>query len=110
MRYYDKNWLHKEYQELFLDTTGTEATKQEKEFIKKYFNPYKEDGSKYIYYEAIFRLKRGWPKFAVFYLIKQSFKKEFIKHEELESLILLHKVFAEKMLNDAIKAYCKISD
>ena len=59
---------------------------------------------------AVFRLKRGWYKFVVLLLISRALKKEFKRGENLNTLVELHKVFAQKMLADAIKAYCKISD
>ena len=110
MSYYNKNWLYDEYAELFLDATGAEPTAAEEESLKSYFNTYTEGGAKPIYYMAIFRLKRGWYKFLVYLLISRALKKEFQKDESLTTLVTLHKIFAKKMLNDAIKAYCKITD
>lgn len=110
MSYYNKNWLYDEYAVLFLDATGEEPTAAEEEFLKSYFNTYTEGGEKPIYYMAIFRLKRGWYKFLVYFFIARSLKKDFQKDESLNTLETLHKVFAKKMLNDAIKAYCKITD
>jgi len=110
MSYYSKSWLYDEYKRLFLDITGAEPNKEEKEFLKNYFDPFNETGAKPIYYMAIFRLKRGYYKFFVYFLIAKKFKKDFKKAENLETLVALHKIFAKKMLNDSIKAYCKISD
>jgi len=110
MSYYHKNWLYDEYLQLFLDTTGAKLTVDEKNSLKNYFNTYAEGGAKSIYYMAIFRLKRGWYKFLVYLLISRALKKDFQKDESMNTLVPLHKIFAEKMLNDAIKAYCKITD
>jgi hypothetical protein len=110
MSYYHKNLLYDEYLQLFLDEIGTEPTAKEKKFLKSYFDPHNSDGAKLIYYMAIFRLKRGWYKFFVYFLIARTLKKAFKKDETLDALVKLHKVFAKKMLNDAIKAYCKIND
>jgi len=109
MANYNKNWLYNEYVELFVNTTGSDPTKEEKDFLKKYFDTYDESGAKPIYYMAIFRLKRGWNKFIVYFFIAKSLKKDF-KNSKQTALATIYKVFAKKMLLDAIKAYCKISD
>jgi len=110
MSYHHKNWLYEEYLKLFLIITEGKATEIEKGFLKVYFDPYKDGRAKFIYYEAVFRLKRGWPKFAVLYFIKRSFRQDFKAYEELKLPVICHKIFAEKMLFDAVKFYCKISD
>ncbi|MFK5937900.1 MAG: hypothetical protein QM497_05815 [Sulfurimonas sp.] len=107
---YNKNWLYNEYAVLFLDATGEEPTAAEEESLKSYLNTYTEGGAKPIYYMAIFRFKRGWNIPLVYFFIARSLKKDFQKDESLNTLETLHKVFARKMLNDAIKAYCKITD
>lgn len=85
-------------------------SEEEKDFLKSFYNPYTDGRAKSIYYMAVFRLKRGWYKFVVLFLISRALKKEFKRGENLDALVALHKIFAQKMLNDAIKAYCKISD
>lgn len=104
---YNKNWLYENYRNLYSGVTGGELLKEEKDFLKIYFDPFNENGGKKVYYMAIFRLKRGWYVFFVYFLIARTLKKDFQKVENLASL---HRVFAKKMLNDAIKGYCKISD
>lgn len=106
----NKNWLSKEYINLYFNTVGTNPTGDEMEFLKDFFDPYNDNEAKQIYYIAIFRLKRGWYKIFVYIFIKIALKKAFKKHEEIDTLIAIHKKFAKKMLNDAIKTYCKISD
>lgn len=111
MSYYNsKSWLYDEYKNLYFNITGTKPTEEEINFLKEFFNPYNNGGAKEIYYMSIFRLKRGWYKFLVYFLIKNAFKKSFQECENLDTLVVIHKQFAKKMLNDSIKAYCKISD
>jgi len=110
MGYYSKSWLFDEYKELYVTKTGTKPTDEEIKFLKKYFDPFNDSGAKKIYYMAIFRLKRGWVKFVVYFIIKKSLKRDFQRGENLDTLVALHHDFAKKMLNNAIKAYCKISD
>jgi len=110
MSFYNKNWVYQEYKELYVDITGADLTDAEDQFLKKYFDPYNDDGGKKIYYMAVFRLKRGWHQFLVYFLIAKNLKKDFNKIEGLETLVVLHKHFAKKMLFNAIKAYCKITD
>lgn len=110
MSIYSKNWLYEEYKALYESTTGSKPLDHEKNFLRAFFDPYNEGGAKNIYYMAIFRLKRGWYRSLVFFFIKRALKKEFKKDENLKTLVSLYNVFAKKMLNDAIKAYCKISD
>jgi len=103
MSYYNKNWLYPEYKQLFEEFTGTEPTEEEKIFLQQYFNPYEENGGKNIYYMAVFRLKRGWYKALVYFFICKSLKKDFKKAENMQTLVKLHKVFAKRMLENAIK-------
>lgn len=110
MSMHSKNWLYEEYKALYESTTGSKPLDNEKDFLRDFFDPYNEGGAKNIYYMAIFRLKRGWYRSLVLYFIKMALKKEFKKDENLKTLVSLHNIFAKKMLNDAIKAYCKISD
>lgn len=111
MSYYSsKDWLYEDAIKLFKEETGSKPLEEEKEFLKSFFNPYIDGRAKSIYYMAVFRLKRGWYKFVVLFLISRALKKEFKRGENLDALVALHKIFAQKMLNDAIKAYCKISD
>jgi hypothetical protein len=107
---HSKNWLYEEYKTLYENATGSKPLDDEKSFLQDFFDPYNEGEAKTIYYMAIFRLKRGWYRFLVLYFIKRALKKEFKKDENLKILVSLHSVFAKKMLNDAIKAYCKIND
>ena len=110
MSYYSsKDWLYEDAIKVYKDRTGSKPPEEEKEFLKEFFNTYNDDGAKSIYYMAIFRLKRGYYKFVVLFFIERALKKEF-ERENLDSLVALHKIFAQKMLNNAIKAYCKISD
>lgn len=110
MSYYHKKWLYDEYKQLYIDITGSKPLEDEDKFLKEYFDPFNDYGAKEIYYMAIFRLKRGWYKTLVYLLLIRAIKKDFQKNENTNTLVLLHKDFAKKMLNDAIKAYCKISD
>jgi len=107
MNYYNKNWLYKDYKKLYIDTTKSEPTEEEELFLKSYFNTLSEDGAKKIYYMAVFRLKRGWYRFIVYFLIKKSLKNDL---KNLDGIAKLNKVFATKMLHDAIRAYCKLGD
>ena len=110
MSYYNKYWLYDGYKKLYVNLIGAKPTEDEVKFLKVFYDPHNNDGGKKIYYMAIFRLKRGWYKFFVYYLIKKSLKKSFLEHKNLDTLVFIHKEFAQKMLNDSIKAYCKISD
>jgi len=110
MSYYSRDWLYEDAIKVYKDRTGSKPLEEEKEFLKEFFNTYNDDGAKSIYYMAIFRLKRGYYKFIVLFLIERALKKKFKSGENLDTLVKLHKIFAQKILNNAIKAYCKISD
>lgn len=108
--YYDSLWLYKKHKLLFEDSTGANLTNAENNALKTFFDTEKSSPGKEIYYMAILRIKRSWPIFLVYLFICFSLKKKFNQDESLQTLAPLNKIFAKNMLNDAIKAYCKIGD
>ena len=54
---YNGRWLFDEYINMFKQQTGATLTKEEIKFLEDYFNIFKEDGSKKIYYLAVYKLK-----------------------------------------------------
>lgn len=110
MAYYNKNWLLESYIEIFVNNTGSQPSEKEKEYLSQLLNISKETIGKQIYYTAIYRLKRWYPRFLVYILISITLKRYLIKTNAPESLIQLYKEFSKYTLNSAVKAYCKIGD
>jgi len=105
------NWLYENYKDEYIKQTGiTELEQDEKEFLSSMFNAYKETKEKEIYYDAVYKFKRGYPRFLIFFEINKNLKKAFIQHNAPISLVKAHKVFARRILIEAQKAYCKVSD
>lgn len=103
-------WLYEEHRSLFENITGSKLTKEESEFLKSYFNPLDNlSKGKYLYYLSVYRLKRFYPRFLVYLMIKKTLKNDFAS-ENLDSLVLVHDHFAKYMLNEVVKAFCKLSD
>ena len=108
---YDRNWLYHEYVDIFKSLTGVEELEdEEKEFLRSFFDTYSNVDCKNIYYSSVYRFKRFYPKAIVYFLLKRDLKKAFIIQKAPISLIKISNKFSEKMLFDAMKAYCKISD
>lgn len=107
----DSSWLYKDYESLFEYITGSKLTSEESVFLKSYFNTQDNfSKGKRLYYLSVFRLKRLYPRFLVYYLIKKTFKEDFSQNKNLHALVLVHQHFAKYMLNEAVKAYCKLSN
>jgi hypothetical protein len=104
------SWLYEDYRLLFENTTGSKLTKEESEFLKNYLNPLDNlSKGKCLYYLSVYRLKRFYPRFLVYILIKRTLRDDF-SQENQDSLVFMHEHFAKYMLNEAIKAYCKLSN
>lgn len=104
------SWLYEEHRLLFENITGSKLTKEESEFLKNYFNPLDNlSKGKHLYYLSVYRLKRFYPRFLVYLMIKRAMKNDFAS-EKLDALVLVHDHFAKYMLNEAVKAFCKLSD
>ncbi len=104
------SWLVEDYKTIFENKTGSKLTKEEAEFLKNYFDPYSNFAiGKQLYYISIFRLKRFYPRFMVYFFIKKTLRDDFA-NAGFKSLASLHVDFAKYLLNEAIKSYCKFSD
>ncbi|MBE0514983.1 hypothetical protein [Sulfurimonas sp.] len=102
-------WLYEEHRSLFENITGSKLTKEESEFLKSYFNPLDNlSKGKHLYYLSVYRLKRFYPRSLVYLMIKKTLKNDFAS-ENLDSLVLVHDHFAKHMLNEVVKAFCKLS-
>lgn len=104
------SWLFEDYKKIFEDKTGSTLPNEEAEFLKKYFNPYSNFApGKHLYYLSVFRLKRFYPRFVVYFLIKMKLYKDFTAAEQ-DSLKSLYEDFAKHFIHEVTKAYCKFSD
>lgn len=111
MKYTSNSWLSKEYVNIFKDVTGVKKLeKDEEKFIVDFFDISSNSTAKEVYYNAIYRYKRGYPKFFILFFIKRAFKYEFKLQKAPESFIEISDKFAKKMAFDAMKFYCRISD
>jgi len=110
MGYYEHDWLYTKYKKVYENITGAGLSRGEKVSLHIFFNTQEDSLGKEIYYMAIYRLKRGWFPYLVYLIIAHKLKRAFSAKENLNTFIPLHKIFAKSMLNDALKAYCKISD
>ena len=111
MSCFTKNWLLQEYTTLYIENTGVDALEEdEKEFLKSFFDAYSNSKGKEIYYKTVYKFKKNYPKFLIFFFLKKELKKAFTTKKAPDSFIKLSDEFAQKMLFNAMKAYCKISD
>ncbi len=111
MGYYNNDWLYQDACDEYKRTAGIDKLEDdEKVFLKNFYDTKNDSQSKNIYYNAVFKLKRNNPKFFVSWCIKRTIKRYFIKQKAPKGLINASDIFAQKMLFDAIKQYCRISD
>ena len=94
MSYYNKNWLYDEYCSLFKEKTGSNIDDAEKVFMKNYFSVDNDSSIKDIYYLAVYRLKRGYPRWLVYFFVTMSLKSDFCKKNAPDSIQKLYKSFA----------------
>lgn len=107
---YNRNWLSNNFCDIFELETGTKPNEDEKKCLNKLLDTTTESEGKELYYLAIYRLKRWYPKIIVYYFLLCSYKKYFKQNKAPHSLYLLSNKFAINTLNLAIKAYCRIND
>ena len=111
MSYFTKNWLLQEYTSLYKDHTGVDDLEEnEKEFLKTFFDAYSNSNGKEIYYRTVYKFKKNYPRFLILFFLKKELKKAFAIQNAPEAFKKLCDEFAQKILFDAMKAYCKIQD
>jgi len=107
---YSKNWLYQSMSKTFQEETGAKFTKEEQEYAYTMFNVSEDTAAKIAYYNALFRLKRNYPKFLVSALIQYEFKKMLKETNAPDSIIAISSKLAQVSFFGALKAYCKIGD
>ena len=109
MAYFSNSWLYRDACDLYKAKTGIENLEEdEKKFLKAFYDIKSDSIGKQIYYNSVYKFKRSMPKLLVYIYITIEFKKAF--REAPVGLCKSRNIFAKKMLFDAMKAYCKISD
>ena len=103
-----RSWLTTMYSGIFENTTGSKPTKEEREFLSKFFDVYTESQGKQIYYDGIFHFKRWVPQPIIYLTIKLKVLYHFKKLEAPHSLILLHQQFAKQTFESAKRKYSKV--
>jgi len=107
---YNKSWLYQSMSKVFQAETGTKFTKEEQEYAYTMFSVSEDTAAKIVYYNAVYRFKRNYPKFLVSILIQYEFKKMLKETNAPDSIIAISSKLAQVSFFGALKAYCKISD
>jgi hypothetical protein len=105
------NWIYRDFKNIFIKKTGvTMLEDDELIFLSKFTDVEKDSPNKIIYYNALFRFKRWYPKKIVYYLVFLEYIYVFYKNKAPKSIKKLVKDFAFYTYFSALKAYSKNSD
>lgn len=109
MRYskYPNDWLYTDYSKTFLSITGSHFNKEESDFVdKKLCDTTTFNDMKKLYYDVVYELD-FYPRWIIKLFLQLRLKKILVKLEAPQSIINVHKEFADLILHQAIRAYLK---
>lgn len=86
-----------------------EGTLNDKDFLYllNFTNVLEDSKSKDFLYQTVFRLKRWYPRFLIYFLLKIELKHYLKKSEASKNIQSLYKEYAKLIFNHAFRMYCR---
>lgn len=103
-----KNYIKNQYIAVFKEEKGIKKlTKEEDEFLTVFTNIDDISPAKIIFFNAVYRIRKFYPKTIVCFLVHYSLKKAFKREDTPESICSISKALAEDICFKALFYYCK---
>ena len=102
-----KNYIKNQYVLVYKNQTGvTKLTDKEDNFFTK-FTKIDDSHARIIFFNAVYKLKRFYPKFIIYFCIHKELKKIFKKENAPNEIQKLSSFFAKDILMKSIIFYCQ---